>query len=314
MVKTLVNGINVHYQIKGDGPDVVLVHGLTSTLAVWYTTILPALARDFRVTVYDLRGHGLTDLTPSGYTSREMAEDLVALMDHVGVEKARVVGHSFGGSVGLHLALLHPDRVDGVVLSDTGLAALRHLRDLDKWKQWGGLLSKYGISYRWLRNAQKKGDITDVIRKSFDIPQQFGFRKGASRATPRLRRLIDETNVATEFREVAGLTVERLPEVTAPVLALYGETSPNKRMAAYLSAAMPNCRSEILPDFGHFYLVQDPDLFLNRITDFLHDPSAYVARGVPPAGNETRDRKADGPGSETSYEERSVLESFSLDR
>lgn len=314
MAKALVNGINVHYQIKGDGPDVILVHGLTSTLAVWYTKIFPSLAQNFRVTTYDLRGHGLSDLTPSGYTSREMAGDLLALMDHLGIEKARVVGHSFGGSVGLHLALLHPSRVDGVVLSDTGLAALKHLRDLKKWKLWGGLLSKYGISYKWLLNAQKKGDITDVIRRSFDIPQQFGFRKGASRSTPRLKRLIDETNVATEFREVAGLTEERLPDVIAPVLALYGDTSPNRGMAVYLSAALPNCRYEILPDFGHFYLVQDPQLFLDRIIGFLRDPAGYVAREDSSTEDKTQGREAEDSDSKTSYGNHSMLENFSLDQ
>ncbi len=314
MAKALVNGINVHYQIKGDGPDVVLIHGLTSSLAVWYTTILPALAQDFRVTTYDMRGHGLSDLTPSGYTSRELAEDLLALMDHLGIEKARIVGHSFGGSIGLHFALLHPSRVDGVVLSDSGVAALRHLQDLKKWKQWGGLLSKFGINRRWLLNAQKNGDITDVIRKSFDIPQQFGFRKGASRSTPRLKKLIDETNVAKEFREVAGMTQERLPEVTAPVLALYGDTSPNRGIADYLSTALPNCRYEILPDFGHFYLVQNPDLFLERIIGFLRDPAGYVAREDSSTGDKTQGRKAEDSKSETSYENRSMLENFSLDQ
>lgn len=311
MAKALVNGINVHYQIKGDGPDVVLIHGLTSSLAVWYTTILPTLAKDFRVTTYDLRGHGLSDVTRSGYTSRELAEDLLALMDHLGIEKARVIGHSFGGSIGLHLALLHPSRVDGVVLSDSGVASLRHLLDLTQWKLQEELLTQHGISYQWLLDAQKNGHTTEIIQRSFDIPQQFGFRKGANRSTPRLKRLIDETNVTTEFREVAGLTEERLPDVTAPVLALYGDTSPNREMAAYLSAALPNCCYEILPESGHFYLVQDPDLFLSKTIGFLRDPAGFVAREDSMTEDKNQGRKAEDADPETSHKGRSMLESFS---
>jgi pimeloyl-ACP methyl ester carboxylesterase len=59
MAKASVNGITMHYQTKGVGEDVVLVHGLTSSLAFWHhTQVLTSLANDFRVTVYDLRGHG----------------------------------------------------------------------------------------------------------------------------------------------------------------------------------------------------------------------------------------------------------------
>ncbi len=136
MPKTFINGISVHYQVRGAGPDVVLVHGITSCIAQWYVEILPALARHYRVTMYDLRGHGLTDATPSGYTSEALACDLLALMDHIGIASACIVGHSFGGAVALHAALLRPARVDGVVLLDTGLACLRHLRVIDEWSGW----------------------------------------------------------------------------------------------------------------------------------------------------------------------------------
>ena len=130
MAKTMLNGITVHHQVKGEGPDVVLIHGITSTMAIWYTKVIPALASDYRVAAYDLRGHGYSGMTPTGYSSADMAGDLLALMGHVGMERARLVGHSFGGSIALHRALLHPDRVAGVVLVDTGVACLRHLRTI----------------------------------------------------------------------------------------------------------------------------------------------------------------------------------------
>ena len=299
MGKAFVNGINLHYQTKGEGPDVVLIHGITSTMAFWYTKVMPALTPDYRVTIYDLRGHGYSDIPLGGYTSREMADDLLALMDHTGIERARLVGHSFGGAIGLHLALLHPQRVDGVVLSDTGVACLRRLRtiqDWPGWDMWKNELADYGITYEWFVDAESD-DVSDVIRKSFEFPQQFGVRKGGLRGTPRLKKLVDETRMSSEFRQISDLTEERLAEIATPVLAVYGETSPYVKMGIHLRDVMPNCRCEILTGTGHFYLLQSPERFVGCIEGFLRNPGAFVANAGSPnvripaqehAGPETR--------------------------
>src|SRR5262245_15609485 len=104
MPKALTNGIQIHYQRKGHGPDVVLLHGITANLAMWFTKVFPELAKDYRVTAYDLRGHGRSDMPPSGYDSFTMAQDLLGLLNALGIENARFVGHSFGGAIAMHLA------------------------------------------------------------------------------------------------------------------------------------------------------------------------------------------------------------------
>lgn len=281
MAKAPINGINVHYQVKGDGPDVVLVHGVTSSLAVWYARVMPELSRKSRVTAYDLRGHGYSDLTQTGYTSRAMADDLLGLFDHLGIERARLVGHSFGGSIALHLALSHPERVDGVVLADSGIACLRYLRTIRDWPGWElhkESIAKYGITYEWFVEAEAS-DVRSVLRKSYGMTQLYGARKGTLVGTPRMKKLIEETNVAAEFREVAGMTEEVLPEIAAPVLAVYGELSPYQKMAARLVEVLPNCRCELIPGVGHFYLLEQMELFLKLIAGFLEDPAGHVAAG-----------------------------------
>ena len=278
MAKAVLNGIDVHYQIKGEGPDVVLIHGVTSTLAIWYMKVLGALSRRFRVTIYDLRGHGYSGMTETGYTSDAMADDLLALLDHLGIDRACVVGHSFGGSIALHLAAKRPDRIAGVVLADTGIACLRRLRTIEDWpgwKTWKDELGEYGITYDWFVEAEGR-DVADVIRKSFEIPQQFGIRKGAQRSTARLRKLIDETRITEEFRSVAGLTEEVLEKIQTPILAVYGETSPYQKMGTHLANVMPNYRCKLIPDTGHFYLMHKVDEFLTRIEGFLIDPRGFV--------------------------------------
>ena len=82
MPTATVNQIALHFLQIGTGPDVVMVHGLAANLAFWNLAIAPALAQSFRVTTYDLRGHGRSDMPPSGYTMRDMVGDLHPQISH----------------------------------------------------------------------------------------------------------------------------------------------------------------------------------------------------------------------------------------
>ena len=125
MPKAAINGFDVHYQQMGQGADVVLLHGLFASLAFWYFSVMPGLAKSFRVTAYDLRGHGYTDIPNAGYTSSDMANDLHALLDHLQIERAHLVGHSFGGAVALQYTLIHPERVHSLTLADAWVPGLQ---------------------------------------------------------------------------------------------------------------------------------------------------------------------------------------------
>jgi pimeloyl-ACP methyl ester carboxylesterase len=281
MAKVLINGINVHYQAKGAGPNVVLIHGITSCLAQWYVDILPTLALQYRVTAYDLRGHGLTDLTEHGYSSLDMTKDLLALLDALDIQEASLIGHSFGGAIALHCALLKPERVRSIVLLDTGLACLRHLRVIHDWPGWeqhGDDLAKFGITLESFLSADQQQDVTGFIEKSLSIPLQSGFRKGLSPLTPRLKRLLTESRMGYEFREVAGLTEEALTRIPHPVLSLYGGDSPYERMAKRLQELLPQSCYRVLAGSGHFYAVEEPQLVVANVSEFLADPRHYVQR------------------------------------
>lgn len=279
MAKALINGIQMHYQVKGEGPDVVLVHGITSCLAQWYVEIIPALAKNYRVTVYDLRGHGLSESTEHGYSSLDMSTDLLALLDHLNIERPILVGHSFGGAIALHLALRRPDRVRAVSVLDTGLACLRYLRivrDWEGWKTHGDQLAHFGITLASFLEADSKQDVTDFIKLSLSVPLQAGFRRGQSPLTPRLQRLLESTRIGYEFREVCGLTEATLGEIQTPVLALYGGTSPYEKMAQRLNDLLPRCRYEVQEGAGHFYAIEEPEVVVRQLRDFLESPEQYV--------------------------------------
>jgi haloacetate dehalogenase len=94
------NGIRQHYLDSGNGPVVVLLHGFPETSFAWRFQI-PALAEKFRVIAPDLRGYGETDKPASGYDKRNMAQDLIALLDELGIEKIALVGHDRGARVAI---------------------------------------------------------------------------------------------------------------------------------------------------------------------------------------------------------------------
>ncbi|NUS05393.1 MAG: alpha/beta fold hydrolase [Nonomuraea sp.] len=113
-----VNGIKLVFREEGDpaAPPLVLIHGRTANHNDWNGVIRHFAAR-YHVIAPDLRGHGASDF-PGEYAVATMAQDVVALLDHLGLERVRLAGHSLGGMVAYHVAMRHPGRVERLVLED----------------------------------------------------------------------------------------------------------------------------------------------------------------------------------------------------
>ena len=133
---TLSSGARLHYQQIGEGPDLVMIHGLTGNLAVWHLQIIPMISNRFRTLTYDLRGHGYSDVTPDGYSCDQMASDLLELLDALEIERPPMVGHSYGADISLYFALNHPERVSEVIAIEPALPAMIHLRSREEWEGW----------------------------------------------------------------------------------------------------------------------------------------------------------------------------------
>ncbi len=110
-----VNGINLYYEIHGTGTPLIMLHGGFGTFEM-FAALSPALARDHRVIGVDLYGHGHTALTDRPMRFEDMADDIAGLIQHLGLEKADVLGYSLGGAVALQTAIRHPERVNKLVL------------------------------------------------------------------------------------------------------------------------------------------------------------------------------------------------------
>ena len=112
-----VNGIRVHYVKMGEGPLLILLHGWPQTWYEW-RKVMPALADKFTVVAPDLRGLGLSEKTQIGYDKHTIANDIAALIKHLGERSAIVVGHDMGGKVAYVLGLLHPELVTKLIMVD----------------------------------------------------------------------------------------------------------------------------------------------------------------------------------------------------
>jgi pimeloyl-ACP methyl ester carboxylesterase len=269
-----VDGTRFYYQQSGQGPDVVLIHAVTSNLAVWvFTNILAGLADEFRVTAYDLRGHGASDVPPTGYTSADMAGDLKALHAAWGLGPAYLVGHSFGAVVAVHTAVLYPELVAGLILSDPYFPGLAHvepnLAGARVWLEVRDTLVRAGA------DVGEEVDFGKLFRLAAALTpgQREAVNReggpGALRWLAQLPRLAPTTCGADVFA-VAGLTADRIASVRQPVVALYDEHTAFRATCQYLQEHLPDCTVEIVPGAKHAAPLQNAAGFLERVKKHLH--------------------------------------------
>jgi pimeloyl-ACP methyl ester carboxylesterase len=270
-----LDGTRFYYQQAGQGPDVVLIHAVTSNSALWvFVGVLDALAEEFRVTAYDLRGHGNSDVTPTGYTSGEMARDFLKLHSALNLGPAYLVGHSFGAVIAMHAAVLAPECVAGLILSDPYFPGLQEveprLGQAGSWQDLKRTLAPAGVEL---------GDTIDfayLFRAIAKLtPEQMATLKqhvnpGTLRWMAQLPRLAP-TTCGTDVFAVAGLTAEKILSVRQPVVALYDEHTDFAATRRFLEENLPNCTIETVPGASHFAPLQNPTGFIELVRKHLRN-------------------------------------------
>jgi pimeloyl-ACP methyl ester carboxylesterase len=266
----LSNGLRIHYTQAGEGPDLVLIHGMTGNLAVWHLQIVPLLWDHFRITTYDLRGHGYSDMPPTGYDADHMADDLLELLDALELERPALAGHSYGADIALYLANRHPDRVEQIVAIEGALPALVHARNRDAWEGWDhwvDMLERSGHPVP----SEKRSDVVYLLRASLEVPKKWGPLNGLPRNPKPFLRLLQETTLAQDYETVGSLPLERIPAIRTPVTLMFTEGSAFMGTHDYLAEHLPNVRSVLLPqtEWGHFGPLEQPERVAQEILESL---------------------------------------------
>jgi 3-oxoadipate enol-lactonase len=262
-----------YYQQAGSGQDVVLIHAATSNMALWmFSGIIEELSQEFRVTAYDLRGHGMSDLTPTGYTSFEMATDLEKLAKALALKPAYLVGHSFGGVIALHASILRPDLWKGIIVSDTyfpGLKAIEpNLNKIPIWQKWCDVLGGVGVDmgesvdfqHLFQAVASLTSDQLQDLEKKQD-PFSFRWLSGLSR--------LAVTTCGTDIFADSGLTEKRICEYQKPLIALYDEHTAFKATCHFLKDNLSCCTVESVPAANHLAPLENPTVFISLVQKHL---------------------------------------------
>jgi pimeloyl-ACP methyl ester carboxylesterase len=289
MPTALVNGTKLYYIQTGKGADVVLVHGLASNVAFWYSgTILP-LRHQYRVTAYDLRGHGYSSMPHSGYTHMHMAEDLLDLADHLKLGRFHLVGHSFGGLVSLSFAVRHPNRLRSLTLADVPISGispdrpswwhvlLKALRDL-------GITVRENEPYPELQILEElaRPQVRSLIQGSMPMlahsPYYWG--RGFKRTAKRWLELLNSTTAREDIR-LRKVPFEELRGIELPTLVIYGSESMWKSSGEILRECLPNLNSVYVENAGHSHPWEKPERFLQnwrRFISAIDERSQYMGR------------------------------------
>jgi pimeloyl-ACP methyl ester carboxylesterase len=277
-----VHGVALHYLRAGTGPDLVMLHGMTGNLATWHLRVVPLLQRYFRITTYDLRGHGRSGMPSSGYTTRNMAEDLRALMDALGIERADLAGHSFGADITLHFALLYPDRARKLMLIEPGIPALVHDRNAawEGWTRWADDLERLtGLPVP----SERRTDLGYMMRRSLAVRAASSAVTGVPQRKGRVFRLLDTTTILADHEVVDELTIANLAAIPHPKLLVCDANSASISSFEVLRRLLINCTPLVVPgtEMPHFAPLDAPPSLIDHVTRFLGIDDHLDA--VPPA-------------------------------
>jgi pimeloyl-ACP methyl ester carboxylesterase len=256
------DGVRLAYDVTGDGEPVVLLHAGIVDRGMW-NDVVPLLADQFRVIRFDARGFGESSRAPDGPFARW--DDLIAVMDAVGVERAHLVGVSQGAETALDATLTAPGRVDHLILVGAGMRGWDFREELnDRWQAEVA--------------AWERGDLDGCAEVSmgtwFDGPMRTAADVDPDvrqRAWAMQRRAIDLENDDAQAQAPDPPTSERLGKVSAPTLVAVGELDQPDMVAIAekLAAEIRGARHELLPGVAHLPPMERPADFAALVRDFL---------------------------------------------
>ena len=255
-----VPGGTLAYDAAGSGPAVVFLHGAFMDRKSWDHQF-PVFARRFRVIRYDIRPFGESTRPDKPYV---VPDDLLAVLDHLKIQRAHLVGHSFGGAAALDFALLHPDRVASLVLVSAppnGLA-----QPPDEVKQSAAIFAAVKDGDGAILKAWMAHSIWSVSRTRPAVAKELEAITARNLAIFRL--------TSPPYAPVTPAAVDRLKDVTAPTLVIVGDAdTPGIRQGADLEARqIPGATMRIVKGADHGLPIGWPDEFNDAVMAFLGAP------------------------------------------
>jgi 3-oxoadipate enol-lactonase len=249
----------LEFHIQVDGPEaapvLLLSNSLSSDLLMWDDQ-MPHWTERFRVVRYDQRGHGRSVVSPGPYTMEQLGRDAVAVLDHLGVERAHFCGLSMGGMVGMWLLTHARERIDRAVLANTAA----HMGPLSLWNDRIALARAGGM----------EATVEPTVKRWF--PAEFHAR--APETIDRMRAMVRRTPVDGYVGSCEAIRDmdqrESIRSIDTPTLVLIGAKDPATTPAAgqLIHEAIAGSKTAVL-DAAHISNVEQPEAFTKTVLDFL---------------------------------------------
>lgn len=260
------NGIVLHYRLKGrrDAPRIAFANSLGSDMTIW-DDVADELGSDFELLFYDKRGHGLSEIAPALGGIADNAADLLALLDHVGWDRAAVCGLSVGGLIAMDIAARAPERVTRLVLMDTAAK----IGAPDAWNARIASVRELGVAA-----------IGEQIMERWFSPA-FGVTQAEAFAG--WQRMLERTPAAGYVDTCAALRDADLTEtiggIVAPTLVIAGDedlsTPPD--LVAATARRIPAASFRTIAGAGHLPCIERPHEVASLLREFLN--SAVSTKG-----------------------------------
>lgn len=266
-----MNGVRLHYEVSGDGPPLVFVHGMCGRGAVWDGQV-ERLSAEFTCVTYDRRGHGASSDGDVAHTVPLHADDFAALVRRLGLGPVVCVGSSGGARIGLAVVLRHAELLAGAVLSEPPVFSL----DPERAKEFMGRVAPA------VQPRVATGDLPAAVDAFFGI------------ACPGLWRILDEADkdpyrqngpmlVADLAQPPFLVAADDLATVRVPILAVLGRDSDPflQSTPRVIAASVPTAQLVELTECGHVTYAEQPDAFAAAVRAFA---DAVFGPGTQPHG------------------------------
>jgi pimeloyl-ACP methyl ester carboxylesterase len=242
-----VNGLHMYYARYGEGPPLVLLHGGMMTIDLNFATLIPDLATRHQVIGVEMQGHGRTADTDREITSAALASDVIGLLDHLGIDRAHVLGHSMGAAATLELGVSYPDRVRSLVPISGSVRPDGQHEDLAD-------PSQHATSTR-MPTQQDFEEFLEAYQRLSPHPDHFqDFMARLSQSAADLQ----------------GWSDEQLAGITAPTLIVMGDHDFfTIEHAALMQHLIPGSQLAVLPGTTHMQVTRRADLLLPILARFL---------------------------------------------
>jgi pimeloyl-ACP methyl ester carboxylesterase len=283
MPRAAVNGVELFYQVTGDGAPLVFCHEFAGDYRSWGPQVR-ALSRLYRCITYCHRGFPPSSVPtdPEAYSQDLLVADLLGLLDHLGIQRAHLVGFSMGGNVVLNFALRHPERCHGIVVVGTGSGSTnreRFLSDVDRTVE---LLRSRGIA-----------GFAEVYTRG---PTRLPFLRKDPHGWAEFRANLEDHSAEGQALTMLGVMVRRptifalepqLERLTVPTLVMTGdEDEPCLEPALFMKRKIAPSGLIVVPQTGHAVNLEEPAQFNRAVLDFLHlvEANRWAAHRPPGAG------------------------------